>query len=263
MIAQKLEENSLPEYRISALLWGKVFWSIIFRKHRSILADSLAAFADGSPGIKFLGLEHIPPAEPCVVVCNHFSRPGFKAWWIALGISAAFSGKRTPGKCEDVHWVMTSAWTYPANSWQSRLVTPMTRWLFSRIASVYGFISMPPMPPTEHESQQRAASVLKTLRLAAKKRSEGVLIGLAPEGRDIEGKFGTFPDGVGDFIALLAQTGLKILPVGVYEDQGYLVVSFGETFLPEIPTDKTERDLRIASQVIAAIKRQIPDDDFK
>ncbi len=121
---------------------------------------------------------------------------------------------------------------------------------------------MPPMPPAEHESQQRAASVLKTLRLAAKKRSDGVLIGLAPEGRDIEGKFGTFPEGVGDFIALLAQAGLNILPVGVYEDQGYLVVSFGESFLPEIPSEKSERDFRVSNQVIAAIKRQIPDVDL-
>lgn len=121
---------------------------------------------------------------------------------------------------------------------------------------------MPPMPPTEHESQQRAAAVLKTIRLAVNKRSDGVLIGLAPEGMDVEGKFGTFPDGVGDFIALLAQAGLKILPVGVYEDQGFLVVSFGECFLPEIPTVKSKRDSRVSNQVIAAIRRQIPDDNL-
>jgi hypothetical protein len=69
---------------------------------------------------------------------NHYARPGFHAWWLALALSAVVP--------TDVHWIMTAAWTY-SDGFRARTVTPLSRWLFGRIAQVYGFTSMPPMPP--------------------------------------------------------------------------------------------------------------------
>jgi len=258
MIAQNRNVPLYPKYRIPVRLWWSLIWSAVWGKRRSILADSQAALSHGSPQVLYLGLENIQPATAYVVTCNHYSRLGFRAWWIALGINAAFAGRRSPGACEDIHWVMTSAWTFPDHAFRRRWLTPLTRHIFARIAGIYGFISMPPMPPAPHELQARAAGVLKTLRLAARERQNGVLIGLAPEGRDIDGRFGAFPQGAGDFMALLVQTGLEILPVGVSEDRGCLIISFGEGFLPQIPGDKSERDRLVSAQVKAAILRQIP-----
>jgi hypothetical protein len=257
MIAHNHEESLQPKYKIPFRLWGSVAWSLVVGRHRSILTDALAAFADGLPKFNILGGENIPQSEPCLVVCNHYSRPGFKAWWFVLGISAAFSGQRSPQVDSDIRWVMTSAWTFPGQPWRAWLLTPLTQRLFTRIAESYGFISMPPMPPAPHEMAGRAAAVLKTVRLAVRNRQNGVLIGLAPEGQDFETGFGRFPAGSGEFISLLVQAGLKVLPVGVCERQDVLVVSFGEGFVPQIPTDQSERDRRVSEQVIEAIKKQI------
>jgi hypothetical protein len=52
----------------------------------------------------------------------------------------------------------------------------------------------------------------------------------------------SFPRRCRRFHRILTRTGLKFMPAGVYEDQGCLVVSFEECFLPEIPADKSARD---------------------
>jgi hypothetical protein len=117
---------------------------------------------------------------------------------------------------------------------------------------------MPQMPPDPNDVQVRAAAVLRTLRLARRAVCDGGMIGLAPEGRDIPGKVGQLLRGVGDFIALLVRTGLPILPVGVTEQGGQLMVSFGKLFTPAIPSNREERDLVVAQQVMTSISDQLP-----
>jgi len=258
MIAQKALADSSPDYRVPLGVWLKLAGSLLTGKPRSVLADSLAAFADGRPQVRFLGLGNLPAEKPCVVVCNHNSLSGFKAIWIALGISAALAGRRASGVQEDINWVMTAAWTYPDEPLKARLLTPLTRWTFARLARSYGFVNMPPMPPAPHEVQARAAAVLKVVRLARQRREQGVLIGLAPEGRDNGPEMGEFPEGVGEFIGMLVKAGLAVLPVGVFEDGNTLVVSIGETFVPEVPADRPGRDAVVSAQVMAAIRSQLP-----
>jgi hypothetical protein len=81
------------------------------------------------------------------------------------------------------------------------------------------------------------------------------MVGLAPEGRDIEEELGEPPENAGRFIALLVGAGLPILPVGVTEGQGRMRVAFGALFRPEIPAGKGERDERVAGEVMGAIGR--------
>ena len=258
MIAQKALADPSPDYHVPLSLWLKLAGSLLAGKPRSVLADALTAFADGRPKLRLIGVEHIPPSEPCVVVCNHNSLTGFAAIWIALGISAAFSGRRDERAEQDIRWVMTAAWTYPDEPLKARLLTPVTRRLFARLARVYGFVNMPPMPPVPHEVQARAAAVLKTVRLARENKRNGVLVGLAPEGQNNGPEMVEFPEGAGEFIGLLVRAGLAVLPAAVYEDGNTLVVSFGETFVPEIPAEKRARDSAVSAQVMAAIKRQLP-----
>ena len=258
MIAQKALAESTPDYRVPVSLWLKLAGSLLAGKPRSVLSDALTAFADGRPKLRLIGIEHIPPSNPCVVACNHNSLTGFAAIWIALGISAAFAGRRDERAEQDICWVMTAAWTYPGEPLKARLLTPLTRRVFARLARVYGFVNMPPMPPAPHEVQARAAAVLKTVRLARENNEHGVLIGLAPEGRDNGPQMGAFPAGAGEFIGLLVRAGLAVLPAGVYEDGDTLVVSFGEAFVPEVPSEKRARDSAVSAQVMAAIRRQLP-----
>jgi 1-acyl-sn-glycerol-3-phosphate acyltransferase len=208
--------------------------------------------------MEVLGDEHIPARGPRLVACNHYSRPGFSAWWPALAITAAVAARRAPDADPEVRWVMTAAWTFPESRWRRRLLTPVTRWAFGRVARAYGFVTMPPMPPDPDEMQARAAAVLRTVRLARRAARGGGMVGLAPEGRDVPEAFGQLPAGVGTFVALLVQAGLPVLPVGVTERRGRLSLSFGQPFVPEIPPGRAERDTAVVRQVMTAIARQLP-----
>ena len=73
----------------------------------------------------------------------------------------------------------------------------------------------------------------------------------------MEDGFGEMPAGVGTFIALLAQAGLPMLPVGVGEREGRLCVSFGPLFEPDTSTERERRDEVVAEQVRSAIARQL------
>jgi hypothetical protein len=178
---------------------------------------------------------------------NHYTRPGFGAWWIALGISAKLP--------VDAHWMMTNGWTH------SGLLNPLTRWFFPRLAQIYGFTTTPPMPPDPNEVEARARAVRDVLRLA---RTTDAVIAVAPEGRDHPGGvLGVPPPGIGRFIQQLSKHRERITPVGVYEDSSKdagLCFNFGPGFGLEIPPDlhQGDRDRCFSTQVMTAIARQLP-----
>jgi hypothetical protein len=120
------------------------------------------------PALLCFSAENIP--RPAVPTVNHYSRPGFCAWWIALGISAVIPA--------EVHWVVTAAWTFPGRWWR-RYAAPLSGWVLRQAAGVYGFTSTPPMPPEPHEYARRAWAVRRVLSYAH--QAERPLIGLAPE----------------------------------------------------------------------------------
>jgi 1-acyl-sn-glycerol-3-phosphate acyltransferase len=210
------------------------------------------------PPAEIHGGEHIPSRGPCLVVCNHYSRPGFPTWWLALAITAAIAARRAREARPDVYWVMTAAWTFPESPWQRRVLTPLTRFAFDRVARTYGFVTMPPMPPDPREVQARALAVLRTVHLARRLVQEGGLLALAPEGQDTAGRLGQPPKGAGEFISLLVREGLPVLPVAIAEAAGKLHVSFGSVFVPEMPPRRAERDRAVIRQVMDSIAQQLP-----
>jgi len=241
-------------YPLPYRILGGLVWSASTLRPRSFARDAQVAVAGLRPQPEVCGAEHVPPHGPGLVVCNHYSRPGFDAWWLALAITAAVAAHRAPGADPEIHWVMTAAWTFPESPWRHRLLTPLTRRAFERVARVYGFVTMPPMPPEPREMEARAAAVLRTVRLARRAACAGGMIGLAPEGRDLPGGLSQPPEGAGEFMALLVQAGLPVLPVGVAEPDGRLRVSFGPPCVPDIPSERNRRDQAVAQQVMAAIK---------
>jgi hypothetical protein len=258
MIPRFPSHSEMPRYCFPCRLVGGILWAALAQRRRSFARDARVAVTGLCPSLEVLGGERVPPRGPCLVTCNHYSRPGFDAWWLALAITAALAAHRAPGADPEVRWVMTAAWTFPGSGWRHRVLTPLTRWAFDRVARVYGFVTMPPMPPDPQEVEARALAVLRTVRLARRAAQAGGMVGLAPEGQDVSGGLGQPPKGAGEFIALLVRAGLPVLPVGVAELEGRLRVSFGPLFLPELPPDRGGRDRAVARQVMAAIARQLP-----
>jgi hypothetical protein len=200
-----------------------------------------------------LGEDFIPQGGPCLITINHYTRRGLPAWWLVLAASACVPA--------EIHWIMTSAWTFP-DALRHRLVTPVTRLLFRRMAHVYGFTSMPPMPPASQDIEERARAVRQVLAYA--RRAEYPVIGLAPEGRDAPheqpGVLIEPPPGAGRFVLQLARLGLPISPVGVYEEAGNLYIRFGELYELEIPQGKNaeQRDWLASQAVMLRIAALLP-----
>jgi len=227
-----------------------VLWSVARRGQRSFRQDGRIALSLCHFPIQVKGKENIPAYGPAVVVTNHYSRPGFGAWWIALAISA-----QVP---TEMHWGMTAAWTTDG-SLTSWVLAEISRRLFPRIAEIYGFTAMPPMPPRPFEQAARAQAVRQVL--AAAKTQPPPVFGMAPEGQDHPG--GSLmrpPSGVGRFLYHLACLGYPFYPVGVYEEAGMFCLKFGPPFnlgiLPGLAKD--EFDQCASQMVMQALARQLP-----
>ena len=237
---------SHPHYPLPRRLALALFRDTLFLRSRSFQADSRACINLLNSPLQVISPEKIPSEGPALLVMNHYSRPGFQAYWIALGISATVP--------TEIHWLMTNTWTFLGP------LEPITRWFFPRVAHVYGFTTTPPMPPNPRDMVERAFAVRRVLQVA---RSQRAIIALAPEGRDHpKGILGPPPPGVGRFIQQLAKYCQRITPIGVYEDEVGLCLNFGPAFeLDPLPEDFSakERDQFISQQVMHAIARQLPE----
>jgi hypothetical protein len=218
-------------------------WLALQRRQRSFRRDSRRMLDRLSPPLHVEG--SLPDLEhgSWLVVVNHYSRPGFRAWWIPMAISAMLP--------REVGWVTTSALTFP-DRFRASTITPASRRFLRHIARLYGFVAMPPMPPRPFEVEQRAQAVRKVLRLAAKPRA---MLGLAPEGGDMPGGvLSPPPPGSGRFTWHLARLGLRILPVGAYEAEGRFCLHFGApcVFPSSLPPPVEENASHLVMSAIAA-----------
>jgi hypothetical protein len=185
-----------------------------------------------------------------LAVVNHNHRPWFLAWWMPLTITAVMG--------REIHWIMTSTWRTVAgssNPWLVRLSTILLR----RAARMYGFTSMPPMPPRPAEAQARASAVRRVLRHIDS--SQETIVGLAPEGRDNPaGVLIPPPAGVGRFACQLARRNLRLLPTGMFEADGRLCLQIGAPLdLPKIEGSPARRDQRMSDLLMQAIARCVPE----
>jgi hypothetical protein len=214
------------------------------------------------PPLQVLDAEHAPAGGPGLITVNHFSRPGFQAWWIPLAVSAEVPA--------EVHWVMTRAWRFHNRRWSRALLVPAFGWLLGQVARVYGFTPMPAMPPAPAEAAARADAVRALLAYA--RRTPRPLIGLAPEGRDSpDGRLIWPPPGAGRLMGHLARAGLSIVPTGVYEAGGGLCVHFGPAYtlddaMPPAPAggmaawaaSPADRDRQVSRIVMHRIAALLP-----
>ena len=238
-----------PEYRYPRRIMLSILRDFIIGNARAFRSDS-AHLAKGVSRMEIVG-DKPCGAGPFLFLINHYSHRGFRAWWIAIALTAA-AGR-------DLHWPMTAAWTFP-DPLRSRIVTPAAVWALARIARMYGFTLMPPMPPRAKDAAARADAVRRILRLA---RREKPSIGMAPEGMDSpDGRLTAPPAGAGRFIALLVEAGYTPVPVGIYEEGDALRLRFGKPFaIPKTAggdPDLYDRGIRLL--VMKKIGELLPED---
>jgi len=239
-----------PRYTYPPALVLGLAANVFLGGRRSFRGDGQACIGRLVPPLRVDGAENIPSTGPCLLTFNHYYRPGFDAWWMALALAASVPA--------EIHFVMTGELTYPGR-WYAPLGQAGSRWLLRRFAKIYGFTAMPPMPPRPRDVARRARAVRAVL--AHVKAHPQVILGLAPEGGDQPGGVLNWPPaGSGRFVTLLAGMGLPLLPAGAFEDEGHLCLSFGEAYrlgLPDGPADDG-RDRLAAGMVMRKIALQLP-----
>jgi 1-acyl-sn-glycerol-3-phosphate acyltransferase len=214
-----------PHYRHPFRITVSILGSFLLGRRRSLAADAPLLMR----GVDRFSVRGSVPAGggPYLFLINHYSAPGFKAWWLAIALTAAAEREPAPVVRPGLHWSMTSAWIYP-DPLRARLLTPVTEWVLARLARLYGFTLMPPMPPRPQDALARAAAVRRILRLARASRPD---IALAPEGMDSpDGRLMQPPPGAGRFMAHISSSGYTLVPVGAFEEGDTFVIRFGEPF---------------------------------
>jgi hypothetical protein len=240
----------VPRYTYPPFGFLRLAPNIFFGGQRSFRRDGQLCIEQLVPPLRIYGEENIPPCGPCLLTFNHYYRPGFNAWWMALALAATVPA--------DIHFVMTGELTYPGK-WYAPLGQAGSRWLLRRFSKIYGFTSMPPMPPRAKDVAARARSVRETLSFA-RGHPQSVL-GLAPEGGDQPGGILNWPSGgAGRFILLLASLGFPVRPVGMFEENGEFCLRFGAAYHLEIPGELSpdEKDRAASLAVMSAIALQLP-----
>jgi hypothetical protein len=239
-----------PDYSYPPGLFATVARDILLLRRRSFREDAKDCIKKLNPPLQVLGKENIPQHEPCVVTMNHYHRAGFGAQWIALAIAASVPA--------DMHWLMTGEFTYPGK-WYKPLGAIASRLLLKRIARVYDFTTMPPMPPRPRDVNARAASVRAVLEYV--RHAKDPILGLAPEGHDPPNGVLTRPaSGLGRFGLLLSKAGLKFIPVGAYEADGVFHLHFGKLYELNIGRELSadEKDEQAARIIMKHIARLLP-----
>ncbi|MFZ5858829.1 MAG: 1-acyl-sn-glycerol-3-phosphate acyltransferase [Chloroflexota bacterium] len=233
----------------------RVFFSLIvdwlLARRRSSRGDALACIRRLAPPLRIFGKEHIPQAGPCVVTFNHYHRPDFNAIWMAAAIAS-----QVP---VEMHFVMTGELTYPGK-WYAPVGKVFTKIVLARAARVYGFTTMPPMPPRPKDVEARARSVRRVLEVV--RREKDIILGLAPEGGDNPtGGIAMPASGAGRFALLLAAAGLRIVSVGIYEADGALCLRFGAAYELSVPhgLSADEKDSQAARIVMSHIAALLPE----
>ncbi len=239
-----------PDYSYPHGLFTKVAFDVLLLRRRNFRRDAEACIGYLNPPLRVLGKENIPQHGPCVLTVNHYFRPGFGAQWLALAIAATVPA--------DMHWVMTGEFTYPGR-WYAPIGMILSRFVLHRCAHIYGFTTMPPMPPRSKDVKERAASVRAVLEYVRHARNP--ILGLAPEGGDsADGKLARPASGLGRFGLLLSNAGLRFIPVGAFEEDGVFILCFGASYHLQVSRDLSsdEKDVHASRVIMKKIAELLP-----
>ena len=126
---------------------------------RSFARDSRTTIEGNPPPPRFVCLEHVPAEAPFILVMNHYERDGLAIHFCAMAISAAVGERRLSSP--EIRWVITSEW-YGRRFGPVVVPVWLIRWLFRRIARLYGLVIMP------RAAERRVGRAAAVRRSAAK-----------------------------------------------------------------------------------------------
>jgi hypothetical protein len=242
--------SSFLKIPLSVLDYLELLNSFLFNHPRSFHEDGLRIVNINN--IKVLHPENIPGGENSfLLTINHYSHPGMGVWNGIFALSSLITF--------NINWIITSTLTFP-NQNKGILLRPLSQVFLRKVAKVYGFIPMPPMPPDPSQVVERALAI-RTVMSLVNKPNKPIIIGLSPEGQDFPGScLGWPPSGSGRFILQLARKGLMIVPIGIYEEGNNLYLNFGEEYhldkFSAISSRDTDRE--VSSLVMSHIAALLP-----
>lgn len=237
-------------------LLGELAWSFLGARPRSIAEDAQRIVDRLSPQPRVEGLQQLPHHDPFLLVSNHYQSPDIWIGWVAAAITAAVASVRAPYS-SNLHWVILSEWRWleVGGHW---VPNPISSLLFPRAARSWGLITMPSRPS---DVSGRAKALRRVLAYLGHGRGSMPLnpepVGLFPEGRASTSLEEARP-GSGAFLHRVSSLGVPLLPVGVHQEGGLMVVRFGEPFTLGAPLPEKELDSWARGEVMSAIGRLLP-----
>jgi len=241
-------DRSSPNYEFPRLPLIGFGLDLLLGRPRSFLKDSRRVMAANPYRRQAQGLENVPSEGPFVLVTNHYTRRGLRAYHFAMFITTAIAQRRplSPAIC----WVITSEW-YGYHVGPIPIPVWLIRWVFRRVAKVYGLVVM----PRQASRGVGRAAVLRHIARIAQRES----IGLMPEAGG-SGILREPLEGSGLFLQALSERGLPLVPTGVWEEDDTLMISFGEPFALSVAKEgpRQEQDRQAREQVMVAVGRLLP-----
>jgi len=215
-------------------------------QRRSLARDAAALLADITPAPRVEGMEHISAEGPLLIIANHYQRPGLWIGYAGALIAHAVWERRR----EEVRITVIDRVAVPLGA--RRVELPGTRWIFRRIAVAWDMI---PMAVAEGDRGGRGAALRRLLSaVLPPPRGQGRVGVLFPEGHHGHSRrLSPALVGTGTFAALMCAGGVRLLPVGVYEDGATPIARFGAPFtlararnLPRAEADRHAREEMMA-----------------
>jgi 1-acyl-sn-glycerol-3-phosphate acyltransferase len=236
------------EYRFPALPLVPFAFHLLFARRRSFAHDGELVLAKNPFSRCIEGLENVPETGSFILTANHFNREGLHPYHCALMISALVA-RRRPGLPE-LSWAFTSEW-YGRRIGPLPVPVGLTRWVFRRIGAVYDLTVLPRRP----EMVVQRAVALRQFAATLSKRSVAIM----PEGVG-RGKLVEPATGSGLFLSTLSTRGYPVLPVALFEEEGALVIRFGEPYRlsTEEGLSREEGDAVARERMMVAIGRLLP-----
>ena len=223
-----------------------LFSVAVLRRRRRLGPDSRAMLRGAQPRPRVVGIEHVPREGACIVVMNHYERPGLRVWWCAALVGAALASHR--GGDPPVHWLITDrfeGFRFAGLPMPDRLMA----WLLGKIGGAYGLLLV-----ARPDDEVRSRSSL--LREAREIVRAGSVLGITPEAASGSGpELAAAWPGSGAALSWLSSGATPLVPVAVRDDEdGALLATFGAPFTLERMSD--EEGARAVMGAVAALLPQ-------